>query len=83
MYKFNDKITLPVIIEDEFEKSKKTILIAFVLQQCDSITAGVFKVKCTVDNQWVFIVTTLLIGLSFAFPLFLYARETHKESQES
>lgn len=31
-------------------------------------------------NWWVYIVATLLVGPSFAFPLFLYFRESHLEA---
>jgi hypothetical protein len=31
------------------------------------------------NNWWVYLVATLLVGPSFAFPLLLYAREPHLE----
>jgi hypothetical protein len=35
-----------------------------------------------ITNWWVYIVATLLVGLSFAIPLFLYTREVRRESLE-
>lgn len=51
------------------------------------ITAIVFLVftyresqRHGMKNWWVYIVATLLVGPSFAFPLFLYFRESHLEA---
>ncbi len=35
--------------------------------------------KYQIRHTWFFVVSNLLIGLCFALPLFLYARETHIE----
>lgn len=32
-----------------------------------------------IGNWWLYVVATLLVGPSFAFPLFLYVREPHLE----
>jgi hypothetical protein len=35
--------------------------------------------KLQMKNSWVYVLATLLVGLSFALPLFLYFRERHLE----
>ena len=37
--------------------------------------------KLQMKNPWVYILATLLVGLSFALPLFLYFRERKLESE--
>ncbi len=37
--------------------------------------------KLGMKNPWVYLLATLLVGLSFALPLFLYFRERKLESQ--
>ena len=37
--------------------------------------------KLQMKNSWVYLLATLLVGLSFALPLFLYFRERKIESQ--
>jgi hypothetical protein len=37
--------------------------------------------KLQMKNAWVYLLATLLVGLSFALPLFLYFRERRLESQ--
>ena len=37
--------------------------------------------KLQMKNPWVYVLATLLVGLSFALPLFLYFRERKLESQ--
>src|SRR5262245_26974254 len=34
--------------------------------------------RLQMKNSWLYILATLLVGLSFALPLFLYFRETHQ-----
>ena len=36
--------------------------------------------KLQMKNPWVYVLATLLVGLSFAFPLFLYFRERTLET---
>ena len=37
--------------------------------------------KLQMKNQWVYLLATVLVGLSFALPLFLYFRERKLEAQ--
>ena len=37
--------------------------------------------KLEMENSWVYLLATLLVGLSFALPLFLYFRERQLESR--
>ena len=39
--------------------------------------------RVNLNNSWLFIIFTLVIGLSFAFPLFLYFRERKLEKERS
>jgi hypothetical protein len=38
--------------------------------------------RCNIGNWWLYLVALLLVGLSFALPLFLYARESSIERGE-
>src|SRR5262245_17578145 len=37
--------------------------------------------RYSIKHQWVYLVALFTVGLSFALPLFLYARESYLESQ--
>ena len=37
--------------------------------------------KLRMKNSWIYVVATMLVGLSFALPLFLYFRESKLESR--
>lgn len=39
--------------------------------------------RLTIQNWWLYVVCSLLVGLSFALPLFLYSRETRVQSKTS
>jgi hypothetical protein len=38
--------------------------------------------RCHMENWWVYVIATLAVGPSFAFPLFLYFRETRLQGLE-
>ena len=37
--------------------------------------------RCQIPNAWLFVVANLLVGVSFALPLFLYFRQALLETQ--
>src|SRR5215510_5895934 len=39
--------------------------------------------RYSMKHQWVYIIALVTVGLSFALPLFLYARESHLEAGRS
>lgn len=39
--------------------------------------------RLTIHNWWIYVVCSLLVGLSFALPLFLYSRETRLQPKIS
>jgi len=38
--------------------------------------------RCRMGRWWLYVAATLLVGLSFAFPIFLYMRERSLEASE-
>lgn len=75
----------PLLFEQLFANDISTFFATDLI-----ITALVFFVfvfraaqRSRLKNWWVYVVLTLLIGPSIAFPLFLYFREDHLQEQEA
>ncbi len=71
-------LNLPLLVEQLFGTPISTFFAVDLI-----ITAVVFRVflyqearRLQMKRQWVYVVATLLVGPSFALPLFLYFRET-------
>jgi hypothetical protein len=74
---------LPLIVDQLFDNH---ILLAFAADLTISII--VFWVylhresrRYQIENWWLFVVASIVIGLSFALPLFLYVREPRLDRQ--
>ncbi len=78
-------LNLPLLIQQLFSTPTSTFFAVDLL-----ITAIVFWVflyrearRLQMNRWWVYIAATLLVGPSFALPLFLYFREPYLDAQHS
>ncbi|MDP9192461.1 MAG: DUF2834 domain-containing protein [Acidobacteriota bacterium] len=68
-------LDLRVFLALPFASSVSTMLTFDLLVSC--VVFWVFVSTQRVPRRWLYVALTLLVGLSFALPLFLLARERH------
>jgi hypothetical protein len=79
---FENRFNTPLLFQQLFLNAGTTAFAVDLVISVLAFWAFVFieSSRLRMKNAWLYLIATLLVGLSFAFPLFLYFRERKLEA---